>query len=149
MLELRQRLDELPAELYSAIYDLVFTVEAASLSVKPEYLPPTILQVSNATRRQMAQQYYGTSQFHFNDFPLCLRWLLSLEDEHLMMLREVRCRSLTCSWMLDLFDYEAKMQRAHVLLKLQKRGVELDQSVLHFTVTQKDGKGLDNWTCCL
>jgi hypothetical protein len=49
--------------------------------------------------------------------------------------------------MLDLFDYEAKMQRMYILGELKDRGIQLDPNALHIHVRRKEGDHVDqNWS---
>lgn len=135
---LQRRLDALPAELLAHIYDLTFTAGPAVYAVNAHYRPPANMQVSHSTRRKVAPEYYARTQFHCTNHLECLQWLLSLPPAHVQMLREVHCESVSCSWMLDVFEYEVKVQSSYLLYHLHLRGVKLPDSILCFQVSKKD-----------
>lgn len=137
---LKHRLDLLPRELYDYIYCLTFVNTGDYAAIDTDYQPPSNLQVSRKTRIAATLHHYASTEFCFDDHRLCLKWLLSLSKEHLSMLRSVRCESTSGSWGLDMFNYEAKMHRAYVLNELRVRGVDVDASVLHFTILGRDGE---------
>lgn len=141
-MDLKQRLEDLPRELYEYIYELTFTSDTKPRSIWEGYHPPSTLQVSHETRRSFARQFYhgrDDALFFCWDHEKCLRWLLSLPREHVALLREVRCATQPTSWLLDCVNYTAKTQRSHILQQLYKRGVFLDAKVLYFQICPEEG----------
>lgn len=140
-MELCERLDLLPRELFDYIYSLTFLPIENHIVVNADYRPPSNLQISRTTRKTAALQYFTITEFHFTDHNLCLKWLLSLPKEHLSMLRSVHCESVSESHGgLDLFNHEARMHRDRVVYQLKERGVELSRNVLKFAISGR-GEG--------
>lgn len=77
-----QRVQGLPLELFEEIKTLGFTCDPSTVKIDRDYKPPTILQISSATRATVSQQYYArTIAFRAND-ALCLtKWLTSLNEQ--------------------------------------------------------------------
>ena len=145
---LKRYLNALPQELYDYILDLTITPELSIRYIDRNYRPPAILQIDRTSRFKAAQRYYGDgSKFFCSNYYDCILWLASLSNEHAALLQEVHCESLSFSWMLDLFDYEAKMQRMYILGELKDRGIQLDPDALHIRVRRKHGDPHDqNWS---
>lgn len=79
---LRQRLENLPQELYDKIFALTFTAQACTREVTFSYLPPTLLQVNRTSRQHFTKAYYGNdATFRFADWDLLVKWLLSLTEQ--------------------------------------------------------------------
>lgn len=145
MAGLEQHLTTLPAELYDYIFRLSFSANSAIRIITPAYRPPAILQVSQATRHNVAQEYYcQESIFLFNNHEVCLKWLLSLPADHIRMLGHVRCESASSSIYLDYFNSAARLQRLHIVRELHKRGIELDTGILYFREFREGG--VKHWT---
>lgn len=88
MADLATRLQNLPAELYSNILDLVFTPDTSEVTIAIDYQPPARLQVSRSTRSFFASSYYSNTTFHFDVVDKTAAnkrasiWLKSLPEPH-------------------------------------------------------------------
>lgn len=141
LVDLQSRLDLLPRELYDYIFNLVFLPTNSRTTIDTDYKPPSNLQVNHTTRKTAATQYFTLSEFHFTDHNLCMKWLLSQSNDHLMLLQSVYCESVSESQGgLDLFNHEARMHRERVVYRLRERGVELRRDVLKFAISGR-GEG--------
>lgn len=92
--ELKQRLEDLPPELYDRIFDLTFAAKSGPHLISQHYKPPVQLQVSRATRQRFAEAYYqeGTVFIMPVSGPrigeldgathVCINWLQSLARYH-------------------------------------------------------------------
>ena len=88
---LPKQVQALPAELFNKTYDLTFTPATTAPTIDDSYFPPQLLRVNKASRALFAGRYYDpTKTFEIDDNHTCARWLDSLPDEHLRLVRTVR-----------------------------------------------------------
>lgn len=81
LLSLRDRIQELPAELFCQIQDLVFQTPAlSSVEVDRSWRPPSHLQVSRLTRKKARESYYLYTTFVFVDFQCMIVWLRAWKE---------------------------------------------------------------------
>ena len=90
MATLHERVQKLPPELFNEIKDIVFSSTANRVMIDESYTPPTTLHVSNETRKQFAEMFYGSgTTFVFCQPSAFQRWLKSLGHEHLQMIQAI------------------------------------------------------------
>ena len=92
---LHDLIQELPQELIDLISNYTFTANPAIQHIDNTYKPPTLLQVSRATRGWFATSYYIDSIFEFNVRPWnnYQIWLSALPPKHLRLVRSIRVRT--------------------------------------------------------
>lgn len=102
-LNLIERVQSLPPELYNQIYEFTFSLEALTcgerIRVDKSYKPPSILQVSREQRCELFQAFYEYTIFCFTDDPTCHNnleeltfWLKSLPITHRKVLNAANIR---------------------------------------------------------
>lgn len=140
MSELRKHLETLPQELYELIMDFTFTPDPCAYRIDQHFRPSNVQQVDRLSRRLvMNRLYHDDAVFYCTNHEHCTRWLGSLEQATLFMLREVRCESVVDLWQLGSAEYVAKMQQLRIVSQLLRLGVVLDASVLYFRAVEEDG----------
>jgi hypothetical protein len=90
------RVQALPPELFSMVYDYTFDLNIASeITVDKFFRMPHQVQVDCRSRRFYSRKYCGQNKFYVDgsDFTL-RRWLLSMAQEHRALVREVRFRMI-------------------------------------------------------
>ncbi len=93
MKEFNRRVQALPQELIDEIRDLAFTTRGGTFNMQASTYTskaPPRLSVSKATRDHFAKSYYGNSLFIFTDDRDLGKWLDSIDEAHLGMIRTVR-----------------------------------------------------------
>ncbi|PPJ56618.1 hypothetical protein CBER1_01821 [Cercospora berteroae] len=87
--DLRELLQTLPQELYSNVYDEVFTAVPNKVVIQRySYKWPHLLHVDRASREAYAKSYFGLSTF------ICsgafeIRWIRTLCDHHVNFIKEL------------------------------------------------------------
>ncbi|GIZ41631.1 hypothetical protein CKM354_000493000 [Cercospora kikuchii] len=97
--ELRQRMHNLPTELFNDIYDLVMTPDETEVKLDRKYKPPIQLQIDRLCRKRFSEKYYKLTHFTvpwLNPGRL-VSWLTRLTEEHRA---SVRC--INVSRVIDL-----------------------------------------------
>lgn len=87
-----------PAELYDEILRLTFTPSANLRLIGENYRPPSTLQVSQATRSQFANLYYGNKSTFIIPKHLATRYLSSLHHSHRSLICSIRIPGTTPQW---------------------------------------------------
>lgn len=90
-----QPLPHLPRELIDEILSLTFNLwttfySRSHVEISSGYSPPHLLHFHPTTRRSFARDYYVNTIFHCRSENLLIKWLLSLPEEHIILLRQVR-----------------------------------------------------------
>lgn len=85
-------IQNLPRELYDAIYDLTFTIDATNVIITRELRPPARLHVDSASRKLLASRYYQDTIFYFRESSseTLIDWMQSLPAQHRELLGHVR-----------------------------------------------------------
>lgn len=89
--DLIQLVQDLPPELYKAIYELTFSTSfKAVYKIDKDYKPPSVLQVSQSLRQALCPMFYAITIFSFTDHVDSIehlrRWLTSLTNGQRMKL---------------------------------------------------------------
>lgn len=145
--ELSERVQSLPPELYSQIYDEVFTAPCTVIEINPAYEAPKFLSISRHSRKHFAHSYYGNSLFFFQYDPtpqLLWKWFVALSKSHLALLRQVVFELSYEKYLMsnaESREYEASVTYA-LLHNLRERGVEISEGVVHVEarLTGEDGE---------
>ncbi|KAK3677964.1 hypothetical protein LTR78_002059 [Recurvomyces mirabilis] len=85
----------LPQELWTLVYDLVFTAEPRQWAIWPESRTPARTQIDSRSRKQFAAHYYGHgAKFVFDGLSAAqmARWLRSRHPQHLALLKHITFR---------------------------------------------------------
>ena len=85
MTELHERIQDLPPELFTEIYHLVFAFNVSRVTIDHNYRPPAQLQVSAETWYQYADAFYGKTVFEFKQPSIFYKWVRGLSKAHLEM----------------------------------------------------------------
>ena len=81
---------DLPPELFTAIYDHVFTAERGEVvTVDKKYRPPKLLQVNTSSRKRFATSYYDRTTFQFDSAANFSTIIKTLSQEHCLLLQHV------------------------------------------------------------
>lgn len=95
--ELAARVQDLPAEFFNNIRDLVLNPSSDTVDIQKDKFPVE-LQVSRATRAQFAAQYYGNTAFRivprgsnssYGAHDPLFKWLESLEQHHRLSITKI------------------------------------------------------------
>jgi hypothetical protein len=94
--DLRQRLHDLPPELFNDIQSLVLSTSESRtatpqyIRVTAEYEFPKQLQIDRFHREDFATQFYGNTVFIFDSWGLFRKFMSVMSDAHLSLIIGVR-----------------------------------------------------------
>ncbi|WPB03038.1 uncharacterized protein RHO25_007675 [Cercospora beticola] len=93
MNDLTSRVQSLPPELFSRIYELVTAIEPELMvDITSYYRPPAILQLDRSSREHISQEYYGRDtvfRFANENQRLFLPWLRSIPTRFRVLIGRV------------------------------------------------------------
>ena len=88
--DLAARVQALPAEIYSHIYNLTFTYTSGDVHIiRDNFRPDSRLHIDRNSRNRFAERYYGGSKFHIHSADM-KRWIASVDHTHFEMVRNIR-----------------------------------------------------------
>lgn len=96
-LELRERLENLPQELYDEILIMTFTAAGGVVHIDGSFLDPKLdlklMQVSRATRAKYGCSHYDNTTYIVRYSLICYLLIDSMPAWHRELLKEIQCRS--------------------------------------------------------
>jgi hypothetical protein len=95
--DFNRRVQDLPPELYSMVYDYTFSTSTApaKITFTESYKPPALLYVDRHSRRRFAKVYYGETDFCApNSATILSPWLRPVPEERRASLLDVLWTSL-------------------------------------------------------
>lgn len=160
----------LPPELYSMIYDNVFTAEPGEYHITENYKPPSLLSIGHVSGESFANSFYdGRNRVyihHVEDLEesqnILQLWLNSLPEHHLAMLETIKItmdlpavRSQAIVFEVKFYESYQKMSRVRkqFLKDLRFSGVKIKSKVIQFECRLADVDGQVHaftvWVCYL
>ncbi|PPJ50768.1 hypothetical protein CBER1_07478 [Cercospora berteroae] len=131
MEDLTSRVQDLPPELFSRIYEFVTAVEPNLIvEISSTYRPPPILQLDRTSREQVATQYYSRGTiFRFTTVKrqFVVKWLASVPPQSRLLIDRIEVGHGQERWIPDMAQYHA--ERMAGLAK--KRGLVLGDRLFH------------------
>ena len=78
-----------PQELYDEVYAQVFDAPIVVAHIDDAVLPPTLLQVDSASRKQFADSYYANTTFLFTTRTTLVKWLRHKSDDERALIGKI------------------------------------------------------------